>query len=580
MSISQSNGQQIEIIINEAKKGYVGFYQDIDCLDQSLELFESVVLQSDQHEKYPFTSFGAIMNEQDQILTVCCFISKNQVLSSSHNLVKYIEKGNQEVYQKLKFVSFYNKEYSCPLVSIKYNQLFESVDKNQEYDLAIIQIAEDFGNKLGYLGILANAKSDDFDIQTASNPIILLGLNSNEMIEYQTTLAMDVTYNYLTVFNVINYDNIAFVNDYQYGYCVIGVSSKSTQRQTIINCINHEKIDLLHEWITTTSSNSLPISKARKYLENKEKLQSKLIVGIEREETEQDRAHSSGIKSIIRINNNCFGSVCENGIVKVWNWKSGEMLQSMSVDQNEEAKQMLKEAFVLQINGEFLICLAKSGFLYFNWLNHKLEKKIDHPLKAEGEYDEVTTQFTSICCLSNDVDILIGCSNGLVYKYSFTQEDKQYVLQEVLFDFSQISQGSGVTCILQILQEDVVIGLNNGSVYYARGRNIINSVDLCSNFDQPIVKLLYFEEYSLVISVAVDRFFVLKIDELPKAEACNNHYNSIKSTKSDNGCSNFESVDKSVTKLIKIRENITYNKINAVNAINELEMGLSCDSSI
>lgn len=41
---------------------------------------------------------------------------------------------------------------------------------------------------------------------------------------------MDVTYNYLTVFNVINFDNIAFVNDCEYGYCVIGVSSKSTQR--------------------------------------------------------------------------------------------------------------------------------------------------------------------------------------------------------------------------------------------------------------------------------------------------------------------------------------------------------------
>ena len=41
---------------------------------------------------------------------------------------------------------------------------------------------------------------------------------------------MDVTYNYLTVFNIINSDNIAIVNDIEYGYCVIGVTSKNTLR--------------------------------------------------------------------------------------------------------------------------------------------------------------------------------------------------------------------------------------------------------------------------------------------------------------------------------------------------------------
>lgn len=72
--------------------------------------------------------------------------------------------------------------------------------------------------------------------------------------------------------------------------------------------------------------NYFNIIEARKYLENKVKLQSKLIVGIEQKEMDEDKAHLKGIKSIVRINNNCFGSVCEEGIVKVWNWKSGEML--------------------------------------------------------------------------------------------------------------------------------------------------------------------------------------------------------------------------------------------------------------
>lgn len=76
---------------------------------------------------------------------------------------------------------------------------------------------------------------------------------------------------------------------------------------------------------------------------------------------------------------------------------------------------MLKEIFILQISGEYLICLAKSGFLYFNWLTRRLERRIDNPLVESGEYDLQASFFTCICCNNNDVDVLIGCANGCIY---------------------------------------------------------------------------------------------------------------------------------------------------------------------
>lgn len=39
---------------------------------------------------------------------------------------------------------------------------------------------------------------------------------------------MDVNYNYLTLFNICPNDNIAIVNDSQFGYAVIAVTTKIT----------------------------------------------------------------------------------------------------------------------------------------------------------------------------------------------------------------------------------------------------------------------------------------------------------------------------------------------------------------
>lgn len=74
---------------------------------------------------------------------------------------------------------------------------------------------------------------------------------------------MDVTYNYLTVFNIVNYDTIVFVNDPEFGFSVVGVSSKATVRQTVINSINHEKLDTLVEWVAQCFTESPQISSKR-----------------------------------------------------------------------------------------------------------------------------------------------------------------------------------------------------------------------------------------------------------------------------------------------------------------------------
>lgn len=74
---------------------------------------------------------------------------------------------------------------SCSIISIQTNEQFKSTDTTVEYDLAVLTLSENLGRKLGYLGLLANARSDDFDIQSASRPIVLLSFDdATKSIEY------------------------------------------------------------------------------------------------------------------------------------------------------------------------------------------------------------------------------------------------------------------------------------------------------------------------------------------------------------------------------------------------------------
>lgn len=86
--------------------------------------------------------------------------------------------------RSLKFVSFVDRDQSSVVTRIKFSIHFIRVETTQEYDFAIIDVEERLGDTLGYLGLLANARSEDFDIQTAMKPIIMLGLNSTNVIEF------------------------------------------------------------------------------------------------------------------------------------------------------------------------------------------------------------------------------------------------------------------------------------------------------------------------------------------------------------------------------------------------------------
>lgn len=58
-----------------------------------------------------------------------------------------------------------------------------------------------------------------------------------------------MTFNFFTLFCPIVFDSIVFTYDNDFGYSVVGVSSKFTPKQTIINVLNHEKIDKIVSWI-------------------------------------------------------------------------------------------------------------------------------------------------------------------------------------------------------------------------------------------------------------------------------------------------------------------------------------------
>jgi len=50
--------------------------------------------------------------------------------------------------------------------------------------MCVLTLQLQLGKELGYLGMMANARSDEFDIATGNNPIILIGLNSHDEVEY------------------------------------------------------------------------------------------------------------------------------------------------------------------------------------------------------------------------------------------------------------------------------------------------------------------------------------------------------------------------------------------------------------
>ncbi len=95
------------------------------------------------------------------------------------------------------------------------------------------------------------------------------------------------------------------------------------------------------------------------------------------------------------MNNNYFGSICEQNELKIWNWKSGELTQNIKMDEK------IKE---IDISSEFILLLVDDGFYFYNWLTKKLQKcTIINDKK-----------FTYTCFLpkNNDVEIILGTTSG------------------------------------------------------------------------------------------------------------------------------------------------------------------------
>jgi len=93
-------------------------------------------------------------------------------------------------------VCFVDKEQSSSITNIIISNLFNLEDtttspsylpsylKESSYDMCVLTLQLQLGKELGYLGMMANARSDEFDIATGNNPIILIGLNSHDEVEY------------------------------------------------------------------------------------------------------------------------------------------------------------------------------------------------------------------------------------------------------------------------------------------------------------------------------------------------------------------------------------------------------------
>ena len=54
----------MQIVVDSAKKGYSGQHMNIDYLKEQLIIFEKVELNNELQIKYPFTCFGAIIDDQ------------------------------------------------------------------------------------------------------------------------------------------------------------------------------------------------------------------------------------------------------------------------------------------------------------------------------------------------------------------------------------------------------------------------------------------------------------------------------------------------------------------------------------
>lgn len=150
------------------------------------------------------------------------------------------------------------------------------------------------------------------------------------------------------------------------------------------------------------------------------------------------------ISSIARINSNTFASACANGVVKLWNWKSGEELGILPSPPSDE-----KKITTLEVRGEFLLCLTKREFFYFNWLTRRLEHCIDAPSE---------TSFTCMAVLPNDTELLIGAFDSRVHRVVYSQSTKKFELSSTYIDARTIAVTSAVTCVLALpMNADVII---------------------------------------------------------------------------------------------------------------------------
>ena len=46
-------------------------------------------------------------------------------------------------------------------------------------------------------------------------------------------------------------------------------------------------------------------------------------------------------------------------------------------------------------------------------------------------------EFSALCCLPDDIHILLGANDAKIYLYAYVQEQKAYVQQGVFFDYQR-----------------------------------------------------------------------------------------------------------------------------------------------